>query len=206
MTIFVVAYSIFRHRGLEHFLYFFSSLKLHHAVAKLNNYRVPSIINVTFLDDEDDGEHQRPVRKAPAIVKPPPNNTRLPANMDNPRPNNNRPRIAAHPLQAPPPVWGGSTMAPPITPNSHKIVGGLAARPLPMSSAAARGTPPVNFSATAGGYSSAGTDSSPQLSTSRLLNRSRAQSNLSLNLEVRVKCYYKLSIIMLSELSCETTG
>ncbi len=73
------------------------------------------------LDEEDDGE-LRPVRKAPAIIKPPPNNTRLPANMENPRPNNNRPRIGGAPL------W--SAMAPPSTPNSHKVQGRVGKNPV----------------------------------------------------------------------------
>jgi hypothetical protein len=62
------------------------------------------------------------VRKAPAIIKPPPNNTRLPANMENPRPNNNRPRIGGAPL------W--SAMAPPSTPNSHKVQGRVGENPV----------------------------------------------------------------------------
>jgi hypothetical protein len=74
----------------------------------------------SYLDEEDDGE-LRPVRKAPAIIKPPPNNTRLPANMENPRPNNNRPRIGGAPL------W--SAMAPPSTPNSHKVQGRVGENP-----------------------------------------------------------------------------
>jgi hypothetical protein len=75
---------------------------------------LPKHCSILDLDEEDDGE-LRPVRKAPAIIKPPPNNTRLPANMENPRPNNNRPRIGGAPL------W--SAMAPPSTPNSHKVQG-----------------------------------------------------------------------------------
>ena len=130
----------------------------------------------------------RPVRKAPAIIKPPPNNTRLPANMENPRPNNNRPRIAAHASSAPaapPPSALWVSMAPPSTPNSHKVGATGMLRP---QQPPARGTPPGLLPPPSGFAANA---SAPQLSASRL-QRNRAQSNLVVNTAIGVSPFIKV--------------
>ncbi len=139
------------------------------------------------------------MRKAPAIVKPPPNNTRLPSNMDNFRPNNNRPRQSGgggtHPPLSGPPVWSSSSaaMAPPSTPHSHKV-GGVLPRPPQPPGAVARGTPPGNFPSAGGMYSTT-TGASPQLSsTNRLLNRSRGRTDLAVSIEV-IKCSVSVPVL-----------
>lgn len=79
-----------------------------------------------FLDEDD--EDNKPPRKMPAMIKPQ-NNTRLPPNMENPRP-------ASKPRPPPPSKEPWNNMAPPITPHMHRAAG----RPVPP----VRNTPPLN--------------------------------------------------------------
>ena len=83
---------------------------------------------IYFLILDEDDEDNKPPRKMPAMIKPQ-NNTRLPPNMENPRP-------ASKPRPPPPSKEPWNNMAPPITPHMHRAAG----RPAPP----VRNTPPLN--------------------------------------------------------------
>ena len=85
---------------------------------------------MNFVSIDEDDEDNKPARKMPAMIKPPQNNTRLPPNMENPRPAS-KPRLPPPTSKEP---W--NSMAPPTTPHLHRTAG----RPAPPL----RSTPPSN--------------------------------------------------------------
>jgi hypothetical protein len=160
------------------------------------NYGNSSFVGVDYqpatpapVQPHDDDDEVKPTRKLPAIAgRPPQNNTRLPSNMENPRPAN-KPRPAPvqhHPAPVPPVPWNNSgAMAPPsMAPPSHRINGGSSSyRPPPQQPLSSGVIAPLGGGGGIGAANSASIASSTRISvppSSNGLHRLQRPPKLSL--------------------------
>ena len=148
---------------------------------------------ICLISDDDDEE--KPPRKLPSMGRPPQNATRLPSNMENPRPTN-KPRPSA--VQQPPPPWNSAAaaaggglstpMAPPsMAPPPSRMNGGMNAstyRPPPPQQSSLIGSNLGNGGVASNPISSAPTPGSGRISvppSSNGLNRMHRPPKLALS-------------------------